>query len=441
MEQNNTQTSAGNQSILREIIYVLKKNIILLLAVIFAVIAIGTTYAYVRKPNYIATEKLFFRMGDSAYIADDINTMSAYKSTVQSFANQGKVVDRANYYATKYYEFFSKGDDKIDLETFIQMVDSLEGQINSFSNEKKLWEEIQAIATTLQENHVSSSIDGVRDKLLAQRLILYGCTFLMQRIRLEEVEIQKLADGEKKALLQNSVDNCKKSLSTLLKKDPNLITSEVYLNVIYDARHYDMQNLVIVDDETYSSAFATTFLDKNDESHGAILKQAYKDRITEIEDSIENLQTSDQGKILYYDINKPEIKAMAGKQEYIQASEIGINSTEQDEKTFVFSVSYNDEEETLAKEKVKLLVLAFDIESSYFFTAKNTTIDDLGLISCSVDISTKIIILISSAIGIVVALITVYLVYVLDKTIKTKEEAEKIAECIVLACIEAQEEV
>ncbi len=441
MEQNNTQASVGNQSILREIIYVLKRNVILLLAIIFAVTAIGLAYAQVRTPSYIATEKLFFRMGDSAYIADDINTMSAYKSTVQSFANQGKVVDRANYYATKYYEFYSKGSDKIDLDEYIQMVELLEGQINSYSNERKIWEEIQAISTTLQENHVSSSIDSVRDKLLAQRLILYGCTFLMQRIRLEEVALQASNNDNTINALRNSIDTCKKNLSTLLKKDPNLITNEVYLSVIYDARHYDMENLVVVSDASYSSVFAKTYLDKNDESHGVELQQSYKDRISQINESILELQTSDQGQILYYDITKPEIKAIAGKQEYIEASAIGINHTEQDEKSFVFSVSYNDVDETLAKEKVRLLVLAFNIESSYFFTAKNTTIDDLGLISCEVDISTSLIVLISLAIGVVLGLITVYLVYVLDKTIKTKEEAEKIAECPVIACIDAQEEV
>ncbi len=441
MEQNNTQTSTGNQSILREIIYVLKRNVILLLAIIFVVTAIGFTYANVRKPSYIATEKLFFRMGDSAYIADDINTMSAYKSTVQSFANQGKVVDRANYYATKYYEFYSKGEDKIELDEFIQMVESLEGQINSYSNERKIWEEIQSISTTLQENHVSSSIDSVRDKLLAKRLILYGCTFLMQRIRLEEIALQSSNDPTTISLFQNSIDTCKKNLSTLLKKDPNLITDEVYLSVIYDARHYDMQSLEINNDISYSSIFAQTFLDKNDEANGAELQQSYAKRIEEIDDSILDLQTSDQGQILYYDITKPEIKAMAGKQEYIEASAIGINPTEQDEKSFVFSVSYNEADETLAKEKVRLLVLAFNIESSYFFTAKNTTIDDLGLISCEVDISNTLIIFIALAIGVVLGLISVYLVYVLDKTIKSKEEAEKIAECPVIACIDAQEEV
>lgn len=426
MEENKTQMSVGNKSILREILYVLKKNLILLLAVIFVVTAAGGVYAFLRKPSYVATEKLLFRMGDSAYIADDINTMGAYKSTVQSFANQGKVVDRANYYATKYYEFFKVGEHKVTLEQFIDAVESLEGQIKSYENEKEIWEEIKEISTTLHENHISNSIDGVKDTLEAQKQILYGCAFLMQQIRYEQtlLEMPGQTDAEIKAI-KTSLDKNKKSLSTLLKKEALLISEEVFRLVMKDIRDKDPD-------------FAQTFLDQ---TNYETLQASHQARIDEIDDEISTFQTEGFGQILFYDVNDPDIKAVAGQEPYISANAIGINHTDQDEKSFVFSISYTEDKEDLAKEKVKLLTLAFNIESSYFFTAKNTSIDDLGLVSCNVDMAKSTIILIAFAIGVLLGAITVYLVYVLDKTIKTKEEAERIAECAVLACIEPQEEV
>ena len=105
----------------------------------------------------------------------------------------------------------------------------------------------------------------------------------------------------------------------------------------------------------------------------------------------------------------------------------------------MFGISYTDGVEKLAKEKVKLLTLAYNIESSYFFTNLKASIDDLGLKSCVADMSKTTIILLAFCIGIVLALIVVYLLYVLDKTIKTREDAERIAQCPVLAYIEPQE--
>ena len=93
MDQQNVQSTGAEKNGFQELLYVLKKNILLILIITVVATAIGGVFAIFRKPDYIAEEQVLYRMGDGSDVASDINTMNAYKTAVY-----------------EKYRFFSFGD-------------------------------------------------------------------------------------------------------------------------------------------------------------------------------------------------------------------------------------------------------------------------------------------------------------------------------------------
>ena len=92
-------------SIVSDILFALKRNIILVLAIIIVGGCCGIGYAYVKKPNYTAAESVIYKAeqtGSKGGMAADINIMRAYFNTIIDFCDEGVVTDRANYYYVKY---------------------------------------------------------------------------------------------------------------------------------------------------------------------------------------------------------------------------------------------------------------------------------------------------------------------------------------------------
>ncbi len=103
----NHNVKGENGSSLRDLLYVLKRNVIFLIVVVLLFTAGGFLYANMQKPRYTATEKVFFR---ATNMVDDkttsnINVMRAYIDTVVDFCDEGVVIDRANYYYTDFYNW------------------------------------------------------------------------------------------------------------------------------------------------------------------------------------------------------------------------------------------------------------------------------------------------------------------------------------------------
>jgi hypothetical protein len=302
-----------------------------------------------------------------------------------------------------------------------------------------------ADAVALEENDQARKILHQQAVVLSEMRILsdmihgYDMQELLYRQAIKNGTDKTKVDKDKQTLaklkaeqeiVKNLFNEDQKTLSKLLERQAEYINGFPF--------RYDSQDTVKKVYEALGRALPTPTPSEDSQKflmYGSV-SQAESVRSNVVGERDAGIANSDG---LIYDAKSEEGKANAGKQTYIKSGSIGILATDTEEKSFIFGISYTDGVEKLAKEKVKLLTLAYDIESSYFFTNLKANIDDLGLKSCQADMSKTTIMLIAFCIGIVLALIVVYLLYVLDKTIKSREDAEKIAGCPVLACIEPQE--
>ena len=99
-EQKNVKM---HSNLIRDIFFVIRRNIILALAVIILVSGLGVGYSYLRKPNYVASNRVNFSI-DGGTTAS-INEIRQYVDTVVDFCDEGVVLDRAN----AYYSFYIDG--------------------------------------------------------------------------------------------------------------------------------------------------------------------------------------------------------------------------------------------------------------------------------------------------------------------------------------------
>ena len=123
-EQKNVKM---HSNLMRDILFVIRRNIFLALAVIILVSGLGVGYSYMRKPNYIASHTVSFLIDDGDKNRENINELTQYIDTVVDFCDEGVVLDRANAYYSCYidgkndgiyqnieefYNTFEKVDDK-----------------------------------------------------------------------------------------------------------------------------------------------------------------------------------------------------------------------------------------------------------------------------------------------------------------------------------------
>ena len=106
----------------------LKRNIVLILAVILLVTGAGVALAYAKKPTYTATQSaIYMAEGYENNSGKDSEYTSAYFDTFIKFCNQGCVVDRANFYYDYYVKHqFTDVDEFIDA---VSMVNSTEDEL------------------------------------------------------------------------------------------------------------------------------------------------------------------------------------------------------------------------------------------------------------------------------------------------------------------------
>ena len=114
MEENKVQQN--QDGFIRRVLFVLKRNLILILAVIFIVTGCGVGFSYIRNPEYTAIMRVSFSVeGDnSVTIGENIQ----YINTIVDFADEGVVVDRANAYYIKWVDGYKK--DGKSVEKFCQ---------------------------------------------------------------------------------------------------------------------------------------------------------------------------------------------------------------------------------------------------------------------------------------------------------------------------------
>lgn len=113
----------------------------------------------------------------------------------------------------------------------------------------------------------------------------------------------------------------------------------------------------------------------------------------------------------------------------------------------VFDVNYTDKTETDAQEKVLILIRAFTDEvklkdettsNTIYFTA-DVTLTNGGINSIEKDVSMVSILFLSGLIGIFLSVLVVYVLILLDNSIRSKEELEAVVGATMLACIRKNE--
>ena len=386
MEQHTQQPEAIGQNILRDIVVNLKKSIILVLAIVLLALGVGLVYAKVRKPEYIAEEQVMFSMGDGTYITTEINAMYAYRDTVMDFCDNGVVIDRANF----YYDYYKKvsADTDYSLEEFIKEVSFTEAMLKNCVEERAILVEKNALEEAQDTNNQTQGEYWNRQqeigKLRQKALILEEIRDLLEDINiLDEVE---------------DANQIKVKTDKLSEMRGKLIAVNRGESVTINGTTVDVD---ILDNEI---AF-------------------YKEQME------------------YY-VAEDYMNSEEEKGENISAGSIGLveYNTSEDVKAFVFGITYQDNTSQNAIEKVRILVLAYNIESQNFFDNMNASIRDLGTTSCNIDITKTRIVVFSLIIGFVLACAVVYIQRLLDKTVKSKTEAEKLTGVSVISCITRVEE-
>ena len=126
--------------------------------------------------------------------------------------------------------------------------------------------------------------------------------------------------------------------------------------------------------------------------------------------------------------------------------------TNDKETKFAFAVSYTDVNSTIASEKLAILVYAFRRECGEttengegelkikYFGEFNVLIADLGEESITSNLSKTKTIIKFSIVGVAVALLAVYVLSVVDTTVKNNEELERLTGAAVLSSIESVED-
>lgn len=168
-----------------------------------------------------------------------------------------------------------------------------------------------------------------------------------------------------------------------------------------------------------------------------------KNEYNKVSDFIEDVKTavSDENNPLYYDTDK------IVKEKYISEDRVGISASAANATSvsYIITVRYTDANYSAAQDKVKILLQAIGDEANlqndtgkkYFGT--EITITDLELYGYSSDWSKTKIVSIAFVISVIVALLSVYVINLTDRTVKEKNEIERITGTDLLAFIEDQE--
>ena len=134
------------------------------------------------------------------------------------------------------------------------------------------------------------------------------------------------------------------------------------------------------------------------------------------------------------------------RDKYVTKSELGtLYRYDEQNPTAFFRLSVKKLDATKAKEIAYIFAFTVDFSFNMYFTGimgDNATAEYVArangydYISVSPDMSSKKIVIVAAAIGVALALLTVFLLYIADNTVKNKEELEKVAGAPILAYID-----
>ena len=156
------QIKIEKNNFIKDLLYIIKNNIILMLIVVILVTGCGIGYAYTRQPNYITSYEVSYRETSSSEVRENVNIMMQYGDTVAIFVQQDVVVKRANYYYKKWL------DAKNDGKTLTQFISDLNA-FDSYTKENGKLIKAQYIS--------ASNIGVVRESSETGLAVFYTITY------------------------------------------------------------------------------------------------------------------------------------------------------------------------------------------------------------------------------------------------------------------------
>ena len=126
--------------------------------------------------------------------------------------------------------------------------------------------------------------------------------------------------------------------------------------------------------------------------------------------------------------------AQEEKQTKVTSAGVGVSYKEN---SLIFTMSYTDKDETLSKEKLEAVISAAQTELGKYVQASDVTLIDVQNDSnCSINYAYGRYVGIGAGVGLIGIVLIVLLIYVLDNTVKNKQEFEELTGLNVIAYIE-----
>lgn len=125
----------AKDSLLSEIWFIIKRHIILILAVIIVCTAGGFAYSYIKKPAYTTSQQVVCVARDEVDGEDtgiNFNIMNAYIGTIVDFSDEGVVVDRANFYYVRFNEEVEK-DPSLTINKYVEGIINTPIELDSYN--------------------------------------------------------------------------------------------------------------------------------------------------------------------------------------------------------------------------------------------------------------------------------------------------------------------
>ncbi len=366
---------------------ILKWDIIIALAIILAFTGVGFMYAYIDKPTYSVSELALYKAKilesqDSPY---DYTATKSYLDTVADFCSSGVVLERANYYYDNYLQNKSK----------YQSVDDYVKEIKEQVSSSYSYEEVKENPSLFLNKQVvieAKMYIGTGDGFRVQSEKFIGVFngfdkkqdknggVVVEGVMAEVINLSHIVDGN----------------------DINLRTNQYFLNgSTLPIDYYKLK-------ENKLSEY------QNTTNYAFINDMYFSDHIAKVE--------SDKNYIVKENLN---VSASSGKDDVV---------------SFAMTISYADENQIVAMEKAKIIILALDNESKvcepfsergltvsdylsgYKYFGVRVSVTDWGTLGASPSFTKRKRILVLSLIGVFVAGLTVGAKTLVEVKKKSKEE-------------------
>lgn len=197
IEEENESESSVN------LLLLLKKYVWLILAIVVGASVIGFAFAKLRSPMYTAKETLGYQVSlkEENQNITEVNIRRAFYDTMLDFCKTGVVIDRANYYYTRYN--LSKGTDnggRQNIDEYISSIDTTATYDTSKITDKPLNKDNVTVSSVQSDDKINMVV-AVKNRNVYEARIL---------VRLLSVAIS----AEAKTLLPDATINIKEMVGS-----------------------------------------------------------------------------------------------------------------------------------------------------------------------------------------------------------------------------------